>query len=338
VTLNVSTYLTDSWSTISGLASVAYGSPTRYPEVANQVGRQLATRSLGNMPPSEILGNGLSVNDFVSALTVEYGKGEEFTRHVDSGNESVADVSKRLYRDMLVGFDQIATYESSITDVLEYINAPVNVQRVKNDLITKVPDLELFSRLAANMVYGKLDKLPAGTLIDLNENVSLDSDASGVAFTTGYLTPDQYYSGTAYPGVGSTGNNLPGSFITSLVEGYKGYATLQPLDDLLRPGLAALVSLADINDIRGVSRSVSGLGTINTAKDLSGLGVMSKADQAMYSVDLTKIVVGINGYTVYDPATDSNGDFIDTSLVPDYEGENSDSGLTYSSRTRTSTF
>ena len=338
MTLNVSTYLTDSWSTISGLASVAYGSPTRYSEVANQVGRQLATRSLGNMPPSEVLSNGLSVNDFVSALTVEYEKGEEFTRHVDNGNRSVADVAKRLYLNMLAGFDQIATYESSITDVLEYINAPVNVQRVKDELMAKVPDLELFSRLAANMSYGKLDKLPAGTLIDLNENVSLDSDVNGVAFTTGYLTLDQYYNGTAYPGVGSTGNNLPGSFITSLVEGYKGYATLQPLDDLLRPGLAALVSLADINDIRGVSRSVSGLGTIDTAKDLSGLGVMSKADQAMYNVDLTKIVVGINGYTVYDPATDSNGDFIDTSLIPDYVGENADSGLPYSSRTRTSTF
>jgi len=338
VILNVSTYLTDSWSTISGLASVAYGSPTRYPEVANQVGRQLATRALGNMPPSEVLSNRLSVNDFVSALTAEYEKGEEFARYVDSGNQTVADVSKRLYRDMLAGFDQIATYESSITDVLEYINAPVNTQRVKNDLVSRVPDLELFSRLAANMVYGKLDKLPSGTLIDLNDNVSLDSDSNGVAFTTGYLTPDQYYSGVAYPGVGSTGNNLPGSFVTSLVEGYKGYATLQPLDDLLRPGLADLVSLSDINDIRGVSRAISGLGTINTAKDLGGLGVMSKADQAMYSVDLTKIVVGINGYTVYDPATDSNGDFIDTSLIPDYEGENADSGLPYSSRTRTSTF
>jgi len=338
VTLKVSTYLTDSWSTISGLASVAYGSPTRYPEVANQVGRQLATRSLGNMPPSEVLSNSLSVEDFTEALVSEYGKGEEFTRYVDSGDQTVAGVSKRLYLDLLAGFDQIATYESSITDVLEYINAPVNVQRVKDDLIAKVPDLELFSRLSANMVYGKLDKLPAGTLIDLNDNVSLDSDSNGVAFTTGYLTPDQYYGGTAYPGVGSTGNNLPGSFVTSLIEGYKGYATLQPLDDLLRPGLAALVSLADINDIRGVSRAISGLGTINTAKDLSGLGVMSKADQAMYSVDLTKIVVGINGYTVYDPATDSNGDFIDTLLIPDYEGENSDSGLPYSSRTRTSTF
>jgi hypothetical protein len=65
---------------------------------------------------------------------------------------------------------------------------------------------------------------------------------------------------------------------------------------------------------------------------------MSPADQIMYSVDLSEIVVGMNGYTVYDPATDSNGDFIDVNLVPDYASENADTGLPYSQRSRTSTF
>jgi hypothetical protein len=338
----VATYLTDSWSTISGLAAVAYGSPYRYPEVANQVRRKSVTGFLGPTSPGDVIGNRLDRDSFLSALTAEYGRGDGFTRFVDSRGQPLSHWVDRIYTGVLQAYNEFATYESSLTDAIEYasdgLGIPINPQRVKDDLIRSVADLELYSRMASSVPYNKLDKLPAGTRIQLDDSTGLDSDSNGIGFPTGYLTPANYFSGVAYPGMGIDGTNLPDSIVRSVTEGYQGYATLQPLDDLLRPGIASLMSLADISDIKGVNRAVTGLGTIGTLKDLSGLGSMSPADQQMYSVDLTEIVVGINGYTLYDPATDSNGDFIDVALVPDYTAENADSGLPYSQRPRTSTF
>lgn len=295
---------------------------------------------LGPTQPSDIIANVLKPEHVVSALQGEYEAGEEFSKQVDKGSKTIQDIANRLYTDIVQAYDEFGTYESSLTDALEYVSEGLGIdnQRVKDKLLSIVSDLELFSRMAANMSTNKLDKLPAGTRIDLDDSVNLDTDQNGVALTTGYLTPAQYWNEIAYPGVGSTADNLPNTFVTSLTEGYKGYATLQPLDDLLRPGLASLVSLADINDLRNVSRSVSGLGTVSTAKDLTGLGRFSVADEAMYDLDLAEIVVERNGYTVYDPLTDSNGDFIDPANVPDYDGINADSGLPYSSRTRSLTF
>lgn len=338
----MATYLTDSWSTVSGLAAVAYGSPDRYPEVANQIRKRSAVGFLGPTPPSEVIGRHMTLSDTTAALTTEYGRGGEFTKFVDSQGESLTTWSGRIYNGVVQAFNEFSTYESSLTDALEYVaeglGIPLDVQRIKDDLIGRVADLDIYSRLASSVSHNKLDKLPAGTRIVLDDSTSLDSDSNGVGFPTGYLTPADYFAGVAYPGMGTDGTNLPNNIVKSVTEGYQGYATLQPLDDLLRPGIATLMSLPDIADIRGVDRAVAGLGTIGTLKDLSGLGAMSPADQAMYSVDLSEIVVGINGYTVYDPATDSNGDFIDVSLVPDYTSENADSGLPYSQRPRSATF
>lgn len=338
----MATYLTDSWSTISGLAAVAYGSPDRYPEVANQARRRSVVGFLGPTPPSEVIGSRMTLADMTAALGSEYGQGEGFTRFIDGQGESLATWTGRIYNSVTQAYSEFSTYESSLTDALEYVaeglGVPLDVQRVKDDLVNRVADLDLYSLLASNVPYNKLDKLPAGTRIALDDSTSLDSDSNGVGFPTGYLTPSDYFNGVAYPGMGTDGTNLPDNIVKSVTEGYQGYATLQPLDDLLRPGLASLISLADIADVRGVNRAVAGLGTIGTLKDLSGLGAMSPADQAMYSVDLSEIVVGINGYTVYDPTTDSNGDFIDVSLAPDYAAENADSGLPYSQRPRSATF
>lgn len=336
----MSTYLTDSWSTISGLAAVAYGSPGRYQDVANQVRRKSVLGFLGPTPPSDIIANVLKPEHIVSALQGEYVMGEGFTEYVDTGSKTVTEIGNKLYENIVQAYNEFGTYESSLTDALEYVSEGlgINNQRVKDKLLASVSDLELFSRMAANVPTNKLDKLPAGTRIDLDDSVNLDTDQNGIALTTGYLTPDQYWNEVAYPGVGSTADNLPNTFVTSLTEGYKGYATLQPLDDLLRPGLAALVSLADINDLRNVARSVAGIGTVSTAKDLTGLGRLSPADEAMYDLDLSEIIVERNGYTVYDPLIDSNGDFIDPVNIPDYNALNVDSGLPYSSRTRSLTF
>ncbi len=339
----MSTYLTDSWSTITGLASVSYGSPDRYTEVANQVRAKSVMSFLSPILPSAIVADKLSVDNLTSALQAEYDAGEGFAQYIDERGSNIATVATDLYDGVLSAYNEIASYETSLIDAVEYAmgDMGIDARRLVDTLINSASDLELSSRMAASVPLAKLDKLPAGTRIELDDNTPLDVDERGISVSTGYLTPDQYFSDIAYPGAGRTADDLPSSIVKSVSEGYRGYATLQPLDDLLRPGLATLLSLADIRDVNNVSRAVAGLGTLDTLRDLTGLGSMNPADRAMYGVDdLASLVVEMNGYTVYDPLTDSSGDYINPALIPDYSGENADpgGGLTPSTRPRTSPF
>jgi len=334
----VATYLTDSWSTISNLAAVAYGFADRYPEVANQVRSKSPIRVLGASTPSEIIRKGMDLSDLTSTLTQEYNEGGEFSRYVDSQYKSVKDIAEDLYEFISQSYNESSSYEYSLTDAMDYVGIPLDSQRVKNNLESLNSDLNLFSRLASSMSHNKLDKLPEGSRIQLDDSIDMAADYRGVSFDTGYLTPDQYFSNIAYPGLGATSNNIPQTLTKSVQDGYVGYSTTEPLESLSRPDIVDIISTSDISDLSKVFRPLSGLGTINTLKDLSGFGALSEADQVMYNVDISELVVDINGYTIYDPATDSNGDFIDTSLVPDYESDNSDTGLPYSSRTRSTTF
>jgi hypothetical protein len=337
-----STYLTDSWSSLSGLAAVAYGSPDLYAEVADQVRRGSVVSFVDSTPPSALMGRVLPPEAFLTALQSEYGKGEDFADYVDAGGRTVTAIANELYGKLISSFDQFATYETSLSDSIEYVTGGtgINSQRVKKELERLVPDLQLYGRISASTASRKLDKLPAGTRITLGDTVPSGKDYRGVDLALGYLTPPQHFGNVPFPGVRGTFDNLPASTAKSIEQGYVGYATLKPLSEIFRSGLTSIVGQRDISDIANVSRSISGLGTLDTLRDLSGVGSMSSADRAMYEVDLTAIVIARNGYTVYDPSTDSNGDFIDLSLAPDFDAENSDEdkGLASTERTRSATF
>lgn len=332
----MATYLTDSWSSIYGLASVAYGSPERYPEVANQIRSKSVVSFLGDIPPSEVVGNMLKYSDMQSVLQSEYERGGDFADYVDSGFKSISELSEEYYSKILGGFNEFSSYETSLTDVLEYTfdDVPIDVLSVKNTLIQSVPDLALASDMGTLIPYTKLDKLPAGSRIELDDNVQIDTDHKGVGLSTGYLSPSDYFNNVGYPGMT---DELPTNIIKSVSEGYIGYPTYQPLDDISRPGFSSLLSAEDIGDVRNVSRSIAGLATLNTLRDLTSMGRMSESDRAMYSFDLAEVIVEQNGYTVFDP-NNSNGDLIDPRLLPDYDKKNADSGLPSSARSRSRAF
>lgn len=331
----MATYLTDSWTSLTGLASVAYGSPDRYAEVANQIRSGSVVSFLDSTQPSDVITDVITIEKVTAALQEEYDEGGEFAKYVDSGIKTVQELAVEIRSKILRSYDQISTYETTLSDAIEYASA--GVPGLKSRLESLIPDLGLYSKMAANIASSKLDKVPGGTQITLSDNVDLDKDAKGVSLATGYLTPADYYDEVPYPGVSDTAFNLPNSIIESISQGYSGYATLQPLDDLLRKGLASIISVDDISDIRNTTRSIAGLGTIDTVRNLTGIGTMSAADQAMYDVDLASIVIEANGYTVYDPLRDSNGDFVDPA---DSGTENSDEygGLPYSQRPKEPTF
>lgn len=340
----MSSYLTDSWSTVYGLSSVAYGSPDRYAEVANEVRNSSPVAFLGTMPPSEVISSVVKEEDFLFSFQEQYESGGDFTEYVDSQGLSVEEISSDLYEKTINSYNEYSTYDYTFTDALQYVSEgegiPFDYQEVKSYLETKNPDMELYTQIAAYIPYTKLDTLPAGEQIFIPDSVSLDLDEAGISLATGYLTPNQFFNEIAYPGMSTNGDNLPSTLVTSLEEGYAGYPTLQPLDELLRPGFADIPSLEDISSFQKVGSSVYGLGTIGTVKDLSGIGALSTADQAMYNIDIADIIVERNGYTVYDPSTDSNGDFIDPSLMEKRLSKNGDpeQGLPPSARSRSTTY
>jgi hypothetical protein len=310
--------------------------------VANQVIQSSpVARVVNGMTPQAILEEKITTQKVKVALEQEYASNREFRKYVDTQTRNLDQISDKFRRDVLSGFGEMSSYETSLSDVIGYVGLPgVSPVSLVRSLESQVPDLGLFVRLASSIPSRKPDKLPAGSRITLSDSVNLDQDYRGVGFSTGYLTPRDYFQGVAFPGAGKTADNLPDSIIKSIREGYNGYATLRPLDSLLRPGLSSLISLDDIRDSKNVSRSVAGLGTVGAIRDLTGIGALSRSDQAMYDVDLSSLIVDINGYTTYRAEINSNGDYIDTSLIPDYEAENSDPGfgLPYSQRTRSATF
>lgn len=335
-------YLTDSWSSIYGLASVSYGNPAQYPEVARQVIQKSPVSKIVNrMTPESIIGDKITTDKVKNALVKEYESNPEFVKYMDVSRKNIDQVASEYRNSIVSSFGQISGYENSLKSVVEYSRLPgVSVESFSNFLLEEVTDLNIYSNLAIAVPGKKLDKLPAGEKIEISDTMNLGYDHNGVSLTEGYLTPESYFTGTALPGVGKTGDNLPNSIINSIVEGFSGYGSLELLENLLRPGLASVISSEDINNLKNVARSVAGLGTIGSIRDLTSIGALSPEDQAMYDVDLADIVIEANGYTVYVPETDSNGDYFDTSKIPDFDEENSDlsKGLPYSQRTRSEAF
>jgi hypothetical protein len=334
----LATYATDSWSSLTGLAYVAYGSPDRHAEVANQVIAGSPVANIVNqMTPGSLVEQFITVEKVQQILNQEYLKGGEFSRYIDKPGNSISSISKKLRKQILTGFGEMASYEASLADVINYARVPgLSGQEISEKLSQLIPDLNVRTQLAASVPSRKPDKLPAGSRIPLPDSVNLSTDYRGVNFSTGYLTPEEYFNGTAFPGAGKTSQNLPDTIIQSLQEGYVGYATLQPLESLLRPGLASLLSLTDIQDVRNVSRSVAGLGTIGTIRDFTGIGALSPDDREMYDVDLSDLIVRLNGYTTYQPEINSNGDFM--TPVPMTPNSDPGQGLPYSQRTRRTIF
>ena len=317
---------------------MAYGTPDRHPEVANQVIAGSPVAGIVNqMTPGALVEQFITVEVIEQVLDEEYQKGGEFARYIDKPGNNIPAVSKTLRKRIVTGFGEMSSYESSLADVINYAGVPgLSGTNVAQRLNSIVPDLNVRTGLAASVPSRKPDKLPAGARIPLLDSVNLATDHRGVNFSTGYLTPEEYFTGTAFPGAGQTAQNLPDTIIQSIREGYVGYATLQPLESLLRPGLASLISLTDIQDVKNVSRSVAGLGTIGTIRDFTGIGALSADDRAMYDVDLSDLIVRLNGYTTYQPELNSNGDFM--TPVPMTPNADPGQGLPYSQRTRRTVF
>lgn len=325
-------YITDSWSSVSGLAAVAYGSPSFYAEVANQAWRTGITAPVGVSTSSAIAEMVISREQLQDLLELEYDRGEGFADYVDLGTETIEQISKRLHLNLVKAYNELSTYNLPLTRIAEYAWGAETIGINPSTLFNSLPpDSLAYSQVATSLPTNKLDKLPPDSAIPLSDNMPLGEDFRGLDIATSYLTPLQYFSGLAYPGLGLDSLNIPRSITKSIEQGYIGYPTTLPLDELLNSGFSELIGKSDVGGL------ISGSGTVDMLKGFSPFAQMSQADQAMYEVDLTDLILAKNGYTIYTPGIDSPGNYADLARAPNFSEENNDqdNGLPFSQRTRT---
>lgn len=330
-------YLTDRFSTLGGLGSVAYGDPEYFREVQNQIYAQSPTRFIDAQRPSDVfeslvLDREKFRQSFINVLEVEYLQNGSFTDYIDINygpgwkNSVSRDAFPVLQRELdsstFYG-NTSSTYMGQVVNSLfpGFEESEKLIQNAvseinKNSVSSTGADLGFFS--VSNNPQTKISTPPPESIIALENSVDLGLDYRGVSFTTGYSTLEDYWSNIPYPGI--TGNNLiPATMKESVLNGYVGYSSQIPLEALYNPIGADSIGNSNINpgDSFNFSGSATGGGSI-----LAQFSQEFERDPSIYQISL--IGETLNGYTTFDPQTMSNGDLFDASLVPNFEAQNAD--------------
>lgn len=337
-------FVTDVFSTLSGLASVAYGDPDFFREVQDQVYALSPTRNVDQSRPSDTLLNLLGGVEVLEEITEEsllsrYGTDVNFRDYVDVefGPGWSDRMAKSLARGILRSVDSSSTYGRSLEDHFEYaIMASLPGAPGVNDLALALThgfrsdarlgeDVDLMVSIASNNPQTKISAPPKDSVIRLESAAEVGKDRRGVDYVYGYLAPREYYAGKAYPDP-SSGFTSPSDVLRNSVnQGYVGYPAITSLlEGIFNPSGAESVAVTG-------SSAPSTLGTFYNSQEN-----LSQADRDVYNISL--IGPTLNGYVGFDPKTMSNGDLTDPSLLPTYNADNPDSGLNASSRDFTQAF
>ena len=271
----------------------------------------------------------------LDALETQYSTNTDFANYadIDLGADWKEKIVSKLRQSIFEILDSVEKYGLSLSDYvglaikssLPGLPDPSGIITAVTSRVSSEPkigtDAGLISRAISNNPQTKISVPPTGARIDLESSVDLGSDYRGVEFSTGYISPRDYWNGLAFPGLTD--------ILKSATSGYVGYLSSTPLEALYNPAGAASVSGTVFADT-GMSVPVSSV--------LSQFPDNLQADRDVYAISL--MGEQFNGFTAFDPATMSNGDLMDTSLVPTFETDNKDSqgGLNPTARTFTTTF
>lgn len=346
-------YITDEFSTLSGLASVAYGSVDTFREVQNQIINSSPTRVFDSQLPSDIFQSFLGSSDYffnkiLSSLLEEYQITEEFADYIDEdlGANWLETIKTSLLPDLSREINSSAKYGNKLEDYLAktlgylFPGYP-EITQLTNKVVSDIEsdpvlgsDVKFIASIASNNPHTKLDSPPPNTTVSLNENVDLDKDFKGISFVTGYLTPQQYYSEIAYPDFNGA-FSVPASFKDSILDGYIGYPSGISMESVFNP-----VGAESIRDIStGIASVLSDSDIWNAASVLGQLGDIPGLDQGERDIyEISLIGPRINNLLTFDPATMSNGDYFDTGSLPKILNADKEDGVPMSYRNFSNTF
>jgi hypothetical protein len=332
-------YLTDNFSTLGGLGSVAYGDPEYFREVQNQIHTQSPTRFADIQRPSDAFESLMALNEdgftqrMLQSLDAEYALDGEFADYIDTtyGPDWKTQISTRLYPVFKQTLDSNSTYSSRFSDYLNMVLmvllpgfeeteslARKSADTFDNNSFSPV-GVGLASQIISNNPQTKISVPPPDAIIPLESSVDLGLDYRGVSFVTGYSTLEDYWSNIPYPGV-TDANLVPATLKDSILDGYIGYSSTTPLESVYNP-----IGAESVNNFNLASG-----GALNFQDPFGGGSILAELpsstrnDANVYSISL--IGDTLNGYKTFDPSTMSNGDLTDRSLIPNFEEQNADPG------------
>ena len=346
-------YITDDFSTLAGLASVAYGSVDSFREVQNQIINSSPTKVFDAQLPSDIFQSFLISEDYfnevvMDSLLEEYSNNEEFADYVDEelGVNWVTKTKTSLLKDLYLEINSFSGYgnglEGYLSSSLKYLfPGYTDIQDLSRGIISSImsdpalgDDIKLISSVVANNPHTKISTPPKNTTVPLLESIDLDKDFRGVSFVTGYLTPQDYFSEVAYPGF-ENASSIPSTFKDSVLDGYVGYPSNISLETIFNPSGAE--SLRDIpTAIASVLSDSDIWNAASVLGQLSDIPGLDKGDTDIYEISL--IGPRVNNLLTFDPATMSNGDYFDTSALPKILNVDKEDGVPMSSRNFSNTF
>jgi len=329
-------YLTDEFSTLGGMGSVAYRDPEFFREVQNQIYFQSPTAFTDRQRPSDtfeaFLGNRKTTSDVViKTLEKEYALNGQFTDYVDIkiGPQWKQKVEREFYPTLERRLNSNSVYQTTFPDYLTstlntvFPGAEVNEDLAKKIAIEldKIPTASVSasfaSVIATNNPQTKLSVPPPNSKIALENSIDLGLDYRGVPFTTGYSTLDDYWGNIPYPGMTSP-SVIPATLRESIAGGLQGYLSRNPLESIYNPIGAASIANVGLSSSEAINFSDPfGSGFI-----LGQIPFPKQGDTDIYSISL--IGETLNGFTKFDPKTMSNGDGIDPRFIPAFEQQNPD--------------
>lgn len=331
-------YVTDDFSSLGGLGSVAYGDPEYFREVQNQIYQQSPSRAVDIHRPSDafesLVGNEEKVTEVVlSVLNSTYDQNDIFEDYIDVefGPDWRERVKRSFYPLLQRELDSNSIYARPISgyieSVLSQIFLGINTQELNllsSEIISKL-NSESFSGISTEVAFlilsnnpqTKLSNPPPNSEILLKNSVDLGLDYRDIPYVTGYSTLEEYWSDIPYPGF-IRADIIPATLKESIIDGYIGYLSNAPLEALYNP-----IGANSVNEF-----NLSSQESLNFSDQFSSGSILAQLPQALqgdsdiYSISL--IGETLNGYTSFDPKTMSNGDLIDPSLIPDFENQNAD--------------
>jgi len=288
-----SNFLTDQFSTIGGLASVAYGSSSLFPTVADQIKQSSKTKALDSQLPShallDFLGTRKLIEDiFRSVVIEEYGITENVTDFVDI---YVTDVGRfiSIATDLFIAnVNKNSVYSVAPTKIiadsleeaglrfvnpipleLNLFNFAIKIEKAFIELGYAGEDFVPFVSLLINNPKTKITQAPPDSIITLDVKGISTKDERGVERIYGTISPQEYYSGVALKEQGS-------SIKESILQGYVGY----PLFSLLGESLLNPDSYNNLQ-LDFADSSIFGSN-------------LSDGEEAIYNVNLATINLGNN--------------------------------------------
>ncbi len=288
-----SNFLTDQFSTIGGLASVAYGSSSLFPTVADQIKQSSKTKALDSQLPShallDFLGTRKLIEDiFRSVVIEEYGITENVTDFVDI---YVTDVGRfiSIATDLFISnVNKNSVYSVAPTQIiadsleeaglrfvnpipleLNLFNFAVKIEKAFVELGYAGEDFVPFVSLLINNPKTKVTQAPPDSIVTLDVKGISTKDERGVERIYGTLSPQEYYAEVALKEQGS-------SIKESILQGYVGY----PLFSLLGESLLNPDSYNNLQ-LDFADSSIFGSN-------------LSNGEEAIYNVNLATINLGNN--------------------------------------------